>query len=133
MADLPVPPDPASPVTQSQGHSSRSNGRQFSLKDLFLLTTVSAVLVVVYLSVSRMAALFGAGNVLAIAVVRWSGCRNILLGGLIGFLISTAVADVVILVGKTITYATLSLLVICPAAGYLVGACLAELQNLTQE
>ncbi len=131
MADLGEASEPATSQAAFRLHPRRSRGWQVALRDLFLLTTATAILVCIFLWVSRMAALFGAGNLLAFAVFRWTGFRNVLLGGLIGFLISAMAACGVMSFGRTTTYASISLLVICPAAGYVVGACLAELQNLS--
>ncbi|GIW98252.1 MAG: hypothetical protein KatS3mg111_1585 [Pirellulaceae bacterium] len=105
--------------------------KQFTLVELFFTTTLTAVLLFVYLRLSPIAALLGGGALMVVAVVRWTGCRNILLGGLIGFLASTLLAYAVIVLRHTSDSVSIALLLLCPATGYIAGAFLAELRSIS--
>lgn len=102
---------------------------QLSLAELFFVTTVSAIAIGVFIYVSKIAALLGGGTLAVIAVVRFTGCRNLIFGGLVGFLASTIAAWLVIAIGETDLAASIGLALLCPATGYIVGAFVAEISN----
>lgn len=109
--------------------SPNANEQQMSLLELFALTTFVAVGVGVFLYVSSLLALLAGGCLIFVAVVRFSGCRNLLKGGLLGFATAAVVTFVVIQVGELDGAVALGLAILCPSAGYVFGALTAELQD----
>jgi ascorbate-specific PTS system EIIC-type component UlaA len=97
---------------------------------LFFVVTLVAVALGVYLHVSRVLALLAGGAWIVVAVVRWSGLHNLVLGGLLGFGTAAIVSVVIVATGNMHTSTSIGLLMLCPSAGYILGAFMAELREL---
>ena len=106
-----------------------ASGKQLSLLELFFVVTLVAVAVGVYVHISSLLALLAGGGWIVVAVVRWSGMHNLVLGGLVGFCASAVVALLIVVLGKTDTATSIGLWLLCPTAGYIVGALIAELRE----
>lgn len=104
-------------------------GYQLSLAEMFFVTTLAAVSIGVYMFVGRVPALAAGGGLIVLAVVRFSGCRNMVFGGLIGFAASIIMAYLIIAFGGMQSTTSIGFALLYPAAGYLVGAVIAELAN----
>jgi hypothetical protein len=106
-----------------------ATGKQLSLFELFFVVTLVAVALGVYVHISSLLALLAGGAWIVVAVVRWSGMHNLVLGGLVGFCASGVVDWLIVVLGKTDTTTSIGLWLLCPAAGYIVGAFIAELRE----
>lgn len=103
--------------------------KQLSLFEIFFMMTLCAIAIGVYVHLSQLLALMGGGGLIVVAIVRFTGLRNLVLGGLVGFLASVIVSYLIIVLGQTDTSTSIGLMLLCPAAGYVVGAFLAELRD----
>lgn len=104
-------------------------GSQLSLFELFFMTTLAAVALGVYIYISQLLALLAGGSLLVIASVKAFGCRNMVMGGLVGFGSSILVAYSIIALTDTDTSSAIAIALLCPAIGYIVGGMMAELSE----
>ena len=102
---------------------------QMSLKEMFFVTTLAAIVIGVYLYISSLLALCGGGAMIVAGAVSWSGTRNIVIGGIIGFVVAAFVTVGILVVSTPNMVAVILVGILGPAAGYLGGACLAELSD----
>ena len=93
------------------------------------MTTLAAVAIGVYVYISPLLALLAGGSLLVIASVKAFGCRNMVMGGLVGFGSSIIVAYSVIALTDTDTTSAIGIALLCPAIGYIVGGIIAELSD----
>jgi hypothetical protein len=109
--------------------SPNANEQQMSLLELFALTTFVAGGVGVFLYVSSLLALLAGGCLIFAAVLRICDCRDLLKGGLVGFVTAGLVTFLVVQVGDLEGAVALGLAILCPSAGYVFGALAAELHE----
>lgn len=102
---------------------------QLSLFELFFMTTLAAVAIGIYIYISPLLALLAGGSLLVIASVKAFGCRNMVMGGLVGFGSSIIVAYSIIALTDTDTSSAIAIALLCPAIGYIVGGLMAELSE----
>lgn len=93
------------------------------------MTTLAAVGIGVYVYISPLLALICGGALLVAGVVRWMDCQNLISGGLTGFVASILLCYGIVVLTGTDMILSIGLGLLGPAAGYVWGACLAELSN----
>ena len=113
-------PSPTAPV----------NSEQFSLTELFFVMTLLAFELGLYLHVSSLLAFVLAGGLLLAAVIRFADIHNTIVGSITGYVVCFVVAWVYILTCQASLVPSISMLLFLPACGYILGALLAETQNL---
>ncbi len=102
---------------------------QVSLQELFFISTFCAVELGVYLFLSPLCALLGGAAWVVVAIVQFFYPTNVLIGGLIGFVSAALCSGVVMVVHSSIPSTFISVILLFPAVGYMLGVYMAELNN----
>ena len=100
--------------------------RQFSLQELFFVTTLCCVALGIHTYFSPLLAMLMGVSVVVVAVVRFCSPHNVLMGGLTGFAAARLMSVLVLGLLPSDTATTVSVALLCPAAGYIVGGAVAE-------
>ncbi len=122
--------DEISQVESSSSRSAPVNNEQFSLTELFFVMTLLAIELGLYLHVSSLLAFVLAGGLLLAAVIRFADIHHTIVGSITGYMVCFVVAWVYILTCHASLVPSISTLLFFPACGYILGALLAETQNL---
>ena len=109
---------------------SDASGTQVSLLELFFVMTLVAVAMGVYVHISPLLAFLGACAFLVYAAIRLFDIGNLLLGGIVGYLVAMIVMWLFVATCNPNLPTSVVVLLYCPALGYIAGAFLAEVQQL---
>jgi hypothetical protein len=118
------------PVQLTPLELTQPSGVQLSLSELFFITTAVAIEIGVYLHVSTLLAYMAAGWVVLAGVIRFADIHNLLVGSIVGYAVAMLVGWIYVLTSNASLVVTAMTLIFLPACGYLLGALLAESQNL---
>jgi hypothetical protein len=105
------------------------SSEQFSLTELFFVTTLLAIELGLYLHVSSLLAFVLAGGFLLAAVIRFAEIHNTIVGSITGYGVNSLVALVYVMTCNASLVPSVSMLIFYPACGYVIGALLADTQN----
>ena len=107
----------------------RLSNVQISIKELFFATTVCAILVGVYVNIGRLPAMIGGSILVVVGVIWLFGPRQLVLGGLTGFVAAAILSWLIIILETTDTTVAVGLSILLPATGYVLGACITDFYN----
>ncbi len=102
---------------------------QLSLLELFFLVTTVAVAIGVWVHISQLLAFLGAAAFLVYAAIVLFDVGNLLIGGVVGFLIVSMVMWLFVATCTPALPTAILVVLYCPALGYLSGATLAVVRQ----